>query len=279
MSPGEVKGLWLDPVTKGGHYLTATILKRFTRSYKVSYDGFEGSVETVKNSWVQLRKGAMVDPQTGDLVEKECAKGKCTNAADSKNEMGENFTPLPEGQSRDENCHSSFLGDIILSQIMNLSDMDIILDLTMELLTDAATSTPTVSSKHPMKYQFRKQPARDGSKLAEILDGREASEDSDDPENAVEPLEADTSDSEADQLLIKFQNVKLNKKLLWKDQNPNIDIEVPILEKWIIKDVGEPSRSFEPYFSKTWIDFDCQQSNKYAREKDIERNKWNVQEL
>ena len=193
--PGdEVKVLWLDPVTKWGHYWPATILKRFTRSYKVSYDGFEGSVETVKNSWVKQRKGAMVDPKTGDLVEIPCAKGKCTNAADSEIEMGENFTPLPEGQSRDENCHSSFLGDITFSQIMNLSDLDNILDLTMEPLTDAATSTPTVSSKQPMKYQFRKQPARDGSKLAEIPDGSEASEDSDDPENAVKPLETDTSD-------------------------------------------------------------------------------------
>ena len=208
----------------------------------------------------------MVDLKTGDLVEIPCAKGKCTNAADSEIEMGENFTPLPEGQSRDENCHSSFLGDITFSQIMNLSDLDNILDLTVEPLADAATSTPTVSSKQPMKYQFRKQPARDGSKLAEIPDGSEASEDSDDPENAVKPLETDTSDSEADQPFIKFQKVKLNKKLLWKDDEPNIDIREPILEKWTIKDVGEPSSYFEPYFSKTWIDFVCQQSNKYARE-------------
>ena len=219
----------------------------------------------------------MVDPKTEDLVEKPCAKRKCTNAAGSENEMGENFTPLLEGQSREENCHSSFLGDITFSQIMNQSDMDNILDLTMEPLTDAATSTPTVSSNQPMKHQFRKQPARDGLKLAKILDVSESSEDSDDdPESTVKPLEVDTSDSESDQLLIEFQNVKLNKKLLWKDNNPNIDIGVPILEQWIIKDVGELSIYFEPYFSKTWIDVDCQQSNKYAREKDIERNKWNV---
>ena len=120
-----------------------------------------------------------------------------------------------------------------------------------------------------MKYQFRKQPACNGSKLAEIPDGSETSEDSDDPENAVKPLETDTSDSEADQPLIKFQSF-FNKKLLWKDDDPNIDIGEPILEKWTIKDVGEPSSYFEPYFSKTWIDSVCQQSNKYARGKDIE---------
>ena len=67
-----------------------------------------------------------------------------------------------------------------------------------------------------MKYQFRKQPARDGSKLAEIPDGSETSEDSDDPENAVKPLETDTSDSEADQPLIKFQKVFSTKSFYGK---------------------------------------------------------------
>ena len=62
-----------------GHNWPASILKRPTWSYKVSYDEFEGSVETVKNSCVNKRKGATVDPKIADLVG-----------------IPENFTPLPE---------------------------------------------------------------------------------------------------------------------------------------------------------------------------------------